>query len=78
MAAQLKPDDAEAYADLGLVRMVQGDPTDAAQALRLAVELKPDNADTHHLLETVVAFQHDPDQVARAARRILDTLFARE
>ncbi|MEK7268826.1 MAG: hypothetical protein AAB093_05435, partial [Nitrospirota bacterium] len=61
-----------------LVRMVQGNPTEAAEALRLAVQLKPDNADTHHLLETVLAFQHDPEQVARSARRILDTLFARE
>jgi cytochrome c-type biogenesis protein CcmH/NrfG len=74
----LKPDDAEAYADLGLVYMVQGDPTDAAEALRLAVQLKPDNADAHHLLETVLGAQHDPEQVAQAARRILDTLFARE
>jgi cytochrome c-type biogenesis protein CcmH/NrfG len=67
-AIRLKPEFAEAYRG----------PMGAAEALRLAVELKPDNADTHHLLETVMIFRHDPDQVARAARRILDTLFARE
>jgi cytochrome c-type biogenesis protein CcmH/NrfG len=77
-AVQLKPDDAEAHADLGLVRMAQGRPVEAAEALRQAVRLKPDNADAHRLLEIVTAFQHDAGRVIREARRILDTLFARE
>jgi hypothetical protein len=46
--------------------------------MRHAVRLKPDHADTHRLLETVVALRRDPSQMIRAARRILDTLFARE
>jgi cytochrome c-type biogenesis protein CcmH/NrfG len=58
--------------------MAQGDTDAAADPLPLAVRLKPDNADAHHLLETVQTFRHDPDHVALAARRMLDTLFARE
>jgi cytochrome c-type biogenesis protein CcmH/NrfG len=77
-AADLNPEDAEAYADLGLVRMAQGDLPAAAEALRHAVDLKPDNADTHNLLETVLAHQHDQEHVSKAARRMLDTMFARE
>jgi cytochrome c-type biogenesis protein CcmH/NrfG len=77
-AAILKPDDAEAYADLGLVRMAEGKLPAAAEALRHAVDLKPDNADTHNLLEIVLAHQDDPEHVSNAARRILDTMFARE
>jgi cytochrome c-type biogenesis protein CcmH/NrfG len=77
-ATQLKPDDAEAFSDLGLVRMVQGDPAAAATALRRAIELKPDHADSHHLLEIVQAAEHDPEHLTLAARRILDTMFARE
>jgi cytochrome c-type biogenesis protein CcmH/NrfG len=75
---RLKPDDAEAYADLGLVRMAQGNPGAAVEALRQAVRLKPDNADVHGLLETVHTHQHDPEHVAREARQMLDTMFARE
>ncbi len=75
---RLRPDDAEAYADLGLVHMAQGRPDEAANVLQQAVQIKPDHADTHRLLEMVVTFRHDPQQVIRSARRILDTLFARE
>jgi cytochrome c-type biogenesis protein CcmH/NrfG len=77
-AIRLKPDDAEAYADLGLMHMVQGNPTAATEALRLAVRLKPDNADAHNLLETVLTHQQEPQYLIREARRILDTMFARE
>ena len=77
-AIRLKPDDAEAYVDLGLVRMVQGRADDATEALRQAVSLKPDNADAHSLLETVLTHQHNPEQVTNAARQVLDTMFARE
>ena len=75
-AIRLKPDDAEAYADLGLMQMVQGNPTASATALRLAVRLKPDNAD--NLLETVLTHQQEPQYLVREAHRMLDTMFARE
>ncbi len=75
---RLRPDDAEAFADLGLMHMALGDPTEAEAALRHAVELRPDHADVHNRLETVRANYQNPEQVAESARKILDTLFARE
>lgn len=77
-AIRLKPDDAEAYVDLGLMHMVQGNPAVASEALRQALRLKPDNADAHNLLETVLNHQQEPQYLIREARRMLDTMFARE
>ncbi len=70
--------DAEAYADLGLVRMAEGDLSEADEVLRIAIRLKPHNADAHHLLDILQANRDNPEEVARAANRILDTWFARE
>jgi Flp pilus assembly protein TadD len=42
-----KPDDAEVYADLGLVQIVQSDEADATESLHTSIALKPDNADAH-------------------------------
>jgi tetratricopeptide (TPR) repeat protein len=76
-ATQRNPDDAEAFADLGLVRMAQGDLAGADQAITRSIQLKPDLAEAHRLRELVAKGQ-DPDAAMKGARSILHDLFERE
>lgn len=62
-AVTLKPDYADAWNSLGMVRQKQGEPADAEVAYRRAVTLMPDSAEAHNNLGTLL---HDVGRLAEA------------
>ncbi|MFI5457815.1 MAG: tetratricopeptide repeat protein [Isosphaerales bacterium] len=56
-AIRLKPDDALAHANLGLVLGAQGKPAEAIAAYREAIRLKPDFAEAHRNLGLALQIQ---------------------
>ena len=77
-AIRLKPDDAEAYADLGLVRMANGDLAGAGQALTTSIRLKPDYAEAHRLREQLAKARGKVQQAKQAGLAELKNIFGRE
>ena len=76
-ATELNSDDAESFADLGLVRMAQGDLVGATQAVTTSIQLKPEYAEAHRLQDILAKHGKDPAAVTNAAQSILHDTFAR-
>jgi len=70
-AQELKPDDAQLWHNLGIVREQNGDIRGARAAFQRAVELNPRNAESHYNLGVTSAALNDMDDAEAAYRQAL-------
>ena len=66
----LNPQDAEAFADLGLVQTAPSHLSEGANALIPAIQLKPDYGEAPHRFECLRSSPQDPDQLPQAAHEV--------
>jgi len=70
-AAELLPDDAEAYNNLGITRQALGQHTDAVACYRRALEIKPDFADARYNLGVALQNLGQLDEAVASYRHAL-------
>ena len=68
-ALRLKPDDAEAHNNLGIVLQEQGKLEEAAASLQQALRLKPDYAEAHNNLGIVLKEQGKLEEAAASLQQ---------
>lgn len=70
-------EEAETAADLGLVKMAQGDAAGAEETLTRSIRLKPDYAEAHELRDRLAKTKGDKELTRQAGQQVLDDIFRR-
>ncbi len=72
------PEDADALADLALIRMAEGNPAGAEEALSSSIRLRPDYAGAHQLRDHLAQGRQDAALTKQIGLRLLKELFGRK